>query len=87
MKKIAFIIRNDKALLNNKIFESETLYGMKSDNYPFKALKQEFNKFGIEFHTYDILNPNDADAVICLDEVDTYKKLNLSGKKKLFDNQ
>ena len=81
MKKIAFIIRNDKALLNNKIFESETLYGMKSDNYPFKALKQEFNKFGVEFHTYDILNPNDADAVICLDEVDTYKKLNLSGKK------
>lgn len=54
---------------------------MKSDNYPFKALKQEFNKLDIEFDTYDLLNPNDADVILCLDEVETCKKLNVCNKE------
>lgn len=74
-------MRNDSAFLNNKIFELDELYGMKSDNYPFKALKTAFTKLGIDFQTYDCIEPEKADAIICLDEVKTYKKLNLINKK------
>jgi len=75
VKKISFIIRKDPALLNNNIFNNETIYGMKSDNYCFVALKNSFFKLGIEFSTYDIIPPHEADIIICLDEVNTFKQL------------
>ncbi len=80
VRSISFIVRNDPALLQNNIFTDNPLYGMKSDNYPFKALKQELAKRGVEFNTYDITPPQEADLVICLDEVPTFKTLNVLNK-------
>lgn len=79
MKKISFIVRNDPALLNNRIFSGESLYGMKCDNYPFIALKDRFNALGVRFDTYDLLPPNEADIIICLDEVNTFQQFDTVG--------
>ncbi len=80
MKKISFIVRKDEALLQDKIFEVSELYGMKSDNYPFKALKKKIIELGGEIHTQDILNPKDADIIICLDEFKTFKEFEIYNK-------
>ena len=80
IRSISFIVRNDPALLQNNIFTDNPLYGMKSDNYPFRALKQELGKRGIEFNTHDITPPDKADLVICLDEAATFKKLNVKNR-------
>lgn len=80
VRSISFIVRNDPALLQNNIFTNDPLYGMKSDNYPFKALKEELTKRGIAFNTHDITPPQEADLVICLDEVPAFKKMNVTGK-------
>ncbi len=80
MKKISFIVRNDPEFLKNKIFLSEELYGMKSDNFPFKALKKAFENLGHTFSTYDLLSPKDADVIICLDEVNTFKEIGVFNK-------
>lgn len=79
MKYISFIVRKDPLLLQNQIFENDSLYGMKSDNYPFKALKSALLKLGYEFNTFDITPPEKADLIICLDEVEIYKQLNING--------
>lgn len=80
VRSISLIVRNDPALLQNNIFTNNPLYGMKSDNYPFKALKHELTKSGIAFNTFDITPPGEADLIICIDEVPTFKKLNVLNK-------
>ncbi|WP_448697793.1 glycosyltransferase family 10 domain-containing protein [Mucilaginibacter sp. AW1-3] len=79
-KKISFIVRNDPELLNDKIFSSAELYGMKSDNYCFIAIKDRLNQLGHEIHTQDILPPQDADIILCLDQVGLFKSINVLNK-------
>lgn len=69
MTKICLYVRDDEQLMNNGIFNSESLYGMKSDGYMFAALKKELISRGIEISTQDLISPEDADFVIHLDQV------------------
>lgn len=80
IRSISFIVRNDPALLQNNIFTDNPVYGMKSDNYPFKALKRELEKRNVDLNTYDITPPGEADLILCLDELPTFKRLNVLNK-------
>ncbi|MFM7853180.1 MAG: glycosyltransferase family 10 domain-containing protein [Flammeovirgaceae bacterium] len=80
INRISFIVRNDPALLQNRIFSGEPLYGMKSDNYPFISLQSELMQRGIEFSTHDVLPPASADAIICLDEVNSFNCIGIKDK-------
>jgi hypothetical protein len=70
IRKATLLVRHDPALLNNRIFSGEALYGMKSDTYLYIALREQMRARGIELATQDVHPPSEADIVISLDQVD-----------------
>ena len=69
-RKATLLVRPDIALLNNRIFSGEALYGMKSDTYLYIALQQELRVRGIELATQDVHPLNEADIIVSLDQVE-----------------
>ncbi len=69
MKKACLYTRNDPALTANGIFTASELYGMKSDGYVFRLLKERLKLYGVEINTQDITRPSEALFTICLDVI------------------
>jgi len=68
ISKVCLFVREDLALLGDAFFEAEELYGMKSDTYMYKALRDSLKQNGIHLDTQYKNSPEDSDVVICLNE-------------------
>jgi hypothetical protein len=68
MLKATLYVREDPALLNNRIFSGESLYGMKSDVYMYVALQKELRKLNVDISTQDINPITEADFILVLNE-------------------
>jgi len=69
MPVISLYVQNDPALLQNKLFTIDELYGMKSDFHMFKKLKEVFSQHGYSIGTYDVIPAEEADIVIYYDRL------------------
>jgi alpha(1,3/1,4) fucosyltransferase len=77
MEQYCLFVREDLAQLKDDFFESDTIYGMKSDLYMYTYLKQYLLSKNILLTTQWNLSPEDADIIICLNETtffSTYKR-------------
>ncbi len=70
MKKACLFVRNDPAMLANNIFLGTEIYGMKSDGFMFRHLRELLAQMDIELNTQDITPPAEAYFVIYLDQVE-----------------
>lgn len=69
MPSISLVVREDDALLQNRLFNIDTLYGMKSDMYMFTELKEVLAAHNITIDTYDVLPPEKADLAFYYDRL------------------
>jgi hypothetical protein len=77
MEQYCLFVREDLSEMRETLFESETLYGMKSDLYMYKDLKRALAEINIYLSTQYIVKPEEADVIICLNETvffTTYKR-------------
>lgn len=83
MKKYCLFVREDLAALGDAFFEAEELYGMRSDTYMYKALRNALKKEDIDLHTQYKQRPEDCEVIICLNETgffQSYKRSPLNRK-------
>jgi alpha(1,3/1,4) fucosyltransferase len=69
MRKACFFVRPGSWQLGNQIFQVAQMEGkMKSDAYPFVALKKRLFDYGVDLSTQDINDPTESEFLICLDQ-------------------
>jgi hypothetical protein len=68
--------------MGDAFFEAEEFYGMKSDTYMYKALRDVLKREGISLGTQYKNRPEDSDVVICLNETLFFVNYKRSSKNK-----
>jgi hypothetical protein len=82
--RICLFVRQDEAMLNNRIFSNTILYGMKTDTYMYTRLKEELNANQCEIATQDIIRPEDAELIICVNETGFFTSYKRPGNQKIY---
>ena len=66
--KYCLFVRQDLADLQPGLFEADELYGMKSDLYMYKDLKEYLSTKNIDLNTQNVNSPTESDVILCLNE-------------------
>ena len=71
--KYCLFLREDLAALKDDFFDKEDLYGMKTDTYMYKELRNFLRAKGIDLNTQYINKPEESEVIICLNETEYFQ--------------
>lgn len=82
-RKFCLFVRQDLADLKNDFFDNEELYGMKSDTYMYRDLRNYYKQNNIDLNTQITNLPEDCEVVICVNETEYFVNYKRSKNNRL----
>lgn len=82
MIRYCLYVREDLAAMGDAFFEAKELYGMRSDTYMYRALRDYLFNKGIRLHTQYLHPPEESEVIICLNETGFFQHYQRSPQNK-----
>lgn len=83
MLKYCLHVREDLAALKDGFFEAREFYGMKSDLYMYRELRNFLFTQGIDLNTQQVNAPGESDVIICVNETAYFEHYTRTPANKL----